>query len=123
MTFNSIVHTTGSAGQQVGGRYLNLTQRVGGLACDIESDDWSGLLDAPGVAAAGLERAFFPSSLPVFDPLDVRVVTPDEVTVVFTKGEDNTDGASRNSFVFDTFLQSAPSEAHIEYTVLAPVLH
>ncbi len=122
VTFNSIVTPPGAGFFGYPGvNYIDVTNEVGGMMRDIRSGEWSDMLEALGIQAAGLKSEYFLSELPVVDSIEVWVV--DEGNVLpFTPEVDYTYDARRNSIRFSEFVPNPLSEVFIEYTVLASVV-
>jgi len=123
VTFNSIVNRPDCCGGQIGTEsagleYIEVTNSVGGIFWDIKDGDWDLVLDQLGMQAAGLQREFYLTQLPVPESISV-VVVEDGVTFEFLVEEDWTYTASRNSIVFSEFVPSALSEIQISYDVWA----
>ena len=81
--FSSIVgpDPRGCATAERGTGYIEVTEMVGGILWDICDSDWSDLLTELGLQAAGLDREFFLSLVPVEDSIDVAVVATDGAVV------------------------------------------
>lgn len=99
--------------------YLEVTERVGGIAWDICTSDWSGLLTELGLQAAGLKREFFLSLVPVEPSIEVAVVDPDGVETAYAVDTNWTYDRSRNSITFVEYTPVPLSVVRITYDVLA----
>jgi len=99
--------------------YLTLTDTFGGVAWSICDDDWASGLEQLGMEAAGLEREFFLSRLPVPDTLHVWVEQDGEVVADMVQGPDYTYDRSRNSIRFVDYVPDPLSDVYMEYDLLA----
>lgn len=122
-TFSSIVGPQGS-------RYENSSIDIGGIVWDITSDDWPQLLERLGIQAAGLDREYFLSNLPVPGTLDVAVLDSEsgarieflEATGIPPAGEEDRYylyESNRNSIVFLSYVPNPLSTVVLTYTLLA----
>lgn len=120
VTFSSIVTPVNNCapnGVEPGIEYVETTAAVGGILWSICNDDWIGVLEQLGMQAAGLQREYFLSELPVPGTIEVWVVDG-ATTYEFQPEIDWTYDAQRNSIVFTEFVPSALAEVFIEYAVL-----
>ena len=105
--------------------YLELTDAIGGIPWNINSLNWSVVLDRLGVQASGLRREFFLTRLPVPGTITVQVTQVEEglpVTTDYFEKEDWVYDRARNSVVFNDFTPEQLSEIKITYTVLATAI-
>jgi hypothetical protein len=117
VTWNSICKPPGS-GIDSGDKYVDLTNRIGGIMHDIRVDDWVTVLEQLGVQAAGLKREYFLSKIPVEDTIVVNVTLPDGTVEPF-QPRDWSYSSSRNSVTFDEYLPPPLSLVDITYTARA----
>lgn len=111
-----------------GGRYSSVTNEIGGILWDVNTDDWSGVLERLGIQASGLKREYFLSQRPVVDSLVVEVkdvsgalLPPFEMAQVDDLGNvvsgDYTYSPTRNSVTFLEYVPNALSTVLITYTL------
>ena len=114
-TFSSVVcqyEGTGESGntcyrQNLGTRYLQVTDAIGGLDWDILDEDFGVLLDNIGLLAAGLKTEYFLSQVPVPETIEVSIEEPGGAVRFLTQGAAGT-GADyafdevRNAIVMHT---------------------
>ncbi len=120
VTFSSIVTPPGNCspnGVEEGFDYVNLTNQVGGILWSICSDDWVEVLEQLGVQAAGLQREYFLSELPIESSIEVWVIDQG-TTYQFEPEIDYTYSAQRNSIIFVEFIPTPLAEVFIEYDIL-----
>ena len=120
VTFSSIVTPLNNCspnGVEPGAEYVETTNAVGGILWSICNTDWVGVLEQLGMQAAGLQREYFLSDLPV--PGSIKVWVEDQGTVYEFEPEiDYLYDPNRNSIIFVEFVPSSLAEVFIEYDVL-----
>jgi len=133
-TFSSIVcvesgSSTGGAtcsSSNIGDRYMQVTDSIGGLTWDILDENFGVLLDELGLLAAGLKVEYFLSNVPVPETIQVSVITP-QGGITFKEQGAEEDGGDyvfddvRNAIVFHTFVPEPLDQVEITYTPLASV--
>jgi hypothetical protein len=121
-TFSSIVKMVGL---QEGKRYLDVTDRIGGITWNIDSGNWGQLLELLGVQASGVKREFFLSQLPIEGTIEVEVEDAEGTVLPFEEELDDppVDGwvydRRRNSVTFVSFIPDDGSQIRIRYTLLS----
>ncbi len=121
-TFSSIVDP------QTGSRYTSVTTQIGGISWDINTDDWSAVLERLGIQASGLKREYFLSQRPVIETIVVQVedvsgamLPPFDVAELDDLGNvvtgDYTYDPIRNSITFLEYVPNALSTVLISYTL------
>lgn len=98
--------------------YLEVTALVGGISWDICDSDWSDLLAALGLQAAGLDDEFFLSLVPVEASIEVLVTTPDGTATALLP-EEWIYSLPRNSVTLSSVTPEPLSVIQITYDVLA----
>ena len=132
-TFSSIVSPEGG-GAYDGADYLELTDEIGGIPWNINSPNWSVVLDRLGVQASGLRKEFFLTQLPVPASIEVEVTEEVEgqvVTNVYFPAEFDGDGnltaghwvydERRNSVRFVEIIPEPLATITIRYTLLSTI--
>ncbi|MCA9493145.1 MAG: hypothetical protein KC621_24610 [Myxococcales bacterium] len=114
-------------GYGAGTAYMGVTNQIGGIIWDIESEDWSDVLERLGIQASGLKREYFLSQLPVESSILVNVEDVTGALLEFVPAEFDDTGAwlsgdytynpTRNSVSFVTYIPNALSTILITYTV------
>jgi hypothetical protein len=111
-----------------GQRYMNSTRELGGINWDINTDDWSGVLERLGIQASGLKREYFLSQRPVIETIVVEVedvsgalLPPFDLAEFDDVGNliegDYTYDPIRNSITFLEYVPNALSTVLITYTL------
>lgn len=116
-TFNSIVALRDNFQEERGDKYIDLTDRLGGVVRDINGGNWEGLLDELG----GLQTPpptdeFFLSAIPVPETIEVHVVWQG-ITWVYVPEVDYVWSPARNSVQFVQATPPMGSMVEITYTV------
>lgn len=111
-TFSSIVD------RRAGAAYLAVTAAIGGVEAGIHDDDWSGVLEALGMQAAGLRQEYFLSRLPAPETLSVVVEEAEGVRLVFDPADWRYD-EGRNSVTFLEYVPGSLATVELTYTVRA----
>lgn len=120
VTFNSIVAFSGPTR---GTDYLEYTAAIGGSQQDITTTDWVSVLEDLGVQAAGLNREYFLSRLPVESTIEVSVTLSTGVTTLTFTPDQYTYSAGRNSITFLEYVPAPLSTVKIKYTLLSSVVN
>lgn len=116
-TESDVVDTSCPVGGQ-GTNYLALTTALGGVEWSICDEDWNQALQQLGIQAAGLQREFFLTHIPVEDTIEVTVEFEGEPVTPPEGGFDFTYDRSRNSVTFTEFVPEPLSEVFIDYELL-----
>jgi hypothetical protein len=132
-TFSSIVCTEAGSNNgascstfNIGDRYMQVTDSIGGLTWDILDENFGVLLDELGLLAAGLKVEYFLSNVPVPETIEVSVITPAGGVTFKEQGTEEEGGDYifddvRNAIVFHTFVPEPLDQVEITYTPLAAV--
>ena len=127
-TFSSIVCAQVSFRcYDVGSRYIDVTNSIGGIVWDLEDDNFSQLLEDLGVQASGFKREYFLSQAPIPQTLDVSIETVQPSgQVAVSKKDQGVEGVgdyyyddARNSVVFYEFVPDPLDQIVIQYTLLS----
>ncbi|MEQ1565762.1 MAG: hypothetical protein ABMA64_09010 [Myxococcota bacterium] len=117
VSFNSVVSTIEVGPETRGDDYLELTERLGGVAADINQSDWPELLEQlGGLQLPVLRTEFFLSLRPVPESLEIHVMEPTGATLTFLAGDFRWD-ESRNSVSFTSYTVPVDSRVEITYLV------
>lgn len=120
VTFSSIVGPNGGCETASEGTdYLEVTRAVGGIEWPICDSNWSTVLEELGIQAAGLQREFYLSEVPVEDSIEVWVNLSESESESFDVGTDYEYSRARNSIRFHSYVPDPLSEVYISYTPLA----
>jgi hypothetical protein len=109
---------TGCPLNDTGFQYIQLAEATGGSAYSICENDWTAILEALGVRAAGLQRVFYLSELPAPGSLDVWIEDNGQV-FTFVEGEDYVWDGNLNAIEFLTYTPRASAEIHAVYELLS----
>ena len=125
VTFNSIVCVRGQTDacpQQNGRDYVAITRAIGGIAWDIQDENWITLLNSLGAQSAGLKVEYFLTQVPVPGTLVVGVTEGDtqnylEFEEVPFDGEEigYVYSETRNSVTFVAYMPPAGSSVDLRY--------
>jgi hypothetical protein len=115
-TFSSIVTQVGFT---TGWNYKEVTAEVGGIIWDITRDDWSTVLSLLGLQASSTRTEYFLSRVPVVSTIDVKVETPDGVTIDIMS--DWSYEPSRNSIILTDYVPEPLETVVITYTIATGV--
>jgi hypothetical protein len=99
---------------RMGKEYLPIVEATGGSAFSICEEDWTPILEALGIRAAGLQREFFLTEVPAEDTLGVWI-EDEGVRYDFLPEEDFTYDGDHNSINFIRYTPRASAYIHIEY--------
>ncbi|HMV67811.1 MAG TPA: hypothetical protein PKA64_13260 [Myxococcota bacterium] len=99
---------------RMGTDYLPIVHATGGSAFSICEDDWTPILAALGIRAAGLQREFFLTEVP--DPSTLSVwIDDEEVRYDFVPETDFVYDGDHNSINFTRYTPRATAYIHIQY--------
>ena len=125
IAYHSIVGAANNnCGIGSGTRYIDITDRVGGVFWDLCDEDWGGALEAIGLESAGLKREYFLSERPV--PGTVQVTVEENgYTSLFKEYDaatalgDWTYSDPRNSVTFVQYVPDPGAVVNINYEILS----
>jgi hypothetical protein len=119
ITFSAIVALeTGCPSNGTGADYIEAAEATGGTAYSICQNDWTNILQELGVRAAGLQRVFYLSAIPV--PASLNVWIEDEGQIFsFERGPDYIWDETLNAIEFIRYTPRATAEIHAEYDLLS----
>jgi hypothetical protein len=103
----------------VGGKYISVTNAIGGILWDIREYDWEPVLNQLGLQAAGLKSEFFLTDIPLERTLDVYVEEDEDTVYSFKRDIDYIYSRTRNSITFITYIPPQYSKVIIEYIPLS----
>lgn len=99
---------------RMGTEYLPIIEATHGSAFSICEHDWSPILEALGIRAAGLQREFFLTEVPDPDTLEVWI-DDEEVRYDFIPEQDFLYDGDHNSIHFIRYTPRATAYVHIRY--------
>lgn len=119
-----------------GNRYLAITEAIGGVAWNIEDQNWAEVLERLGIQASGRSKEYFLSQAPVVDTIEVSVLrdtgAPQLTEILFEPAvfDDNTEPPTlvagewtyeqrRNSITFQNFVPEPLDVIKMHYTLLS----
>lgn len=117
VTFSAVVSTEDGCPEEPGLDYVDVAENFDGVIASICDTDWDAVVSDLGLAAAGLQREFFLSDIPVEGSIEVEVVPGGTYAV----GDGLTYSAARNSVSFTGEIPEALSEVFITYELKASV--
>jgi len=118
VTFSAVVSTEEGCPEEPGLDYVDVAENFDGVVASICDTDWDAVVSDLGLAAAGLQREFFLSEIPVDGSIEVQVVPEGDI---YTVGGELTYDASRNSVSFTGDIPNALSEVFITYELKSSV--
>lgn len=121
ITFSAVVSTDSSCPEEPGLDYVDVAENFSGVIASICDTDWDGVVSDLGLAAAGLQREFFLSEIPVADSITARVVSPEGTEQELSVGAGLEYITARNSVYFTDSIPPALSEVFVTYEIRATV--
>ncbi len=129
-TFSAVVCTEPTGGydgcpqENVGSRYMEVSNNIGGIIWDLQDENFSELLEQLGVQASGFKREYFLSQIPVPETLQVQIEQQNGAIDVKTQGDLEAGGEyyydeGRNSIVFYDFVPEPLDTIVIRYILLS----
>ena len=117
VTFSAVVSTDEACPEEPGLDYIDVAENFSGVVASICDTDWDGVVSDLGLAAAGLQREFFLSEIPVESSITARVIAPDggEQELALGAGLDYV--PARNSVLFTDSIPPALSEIFVTYAI------
>jgi hypothetical protein len=115
--FSAIIGVDTECTDRAGDDYLSVIDMVGGTAYSICERDWTPILEALGIRAAGLQREFVLTQVPDVDTLSVWI-EDEGVEYTFERDVDYTYDGDNNSIIFQRYTPRATAFIHLAYEIL-----
>ncbi len=108
-----------SGAAEVGQRYINVSDTIGGVLWSICDNDWEPVLEAIGEQASALSTEWYLSELPVLGTISVTVEEDGLAPLILLEGEDWTYNPVRNSVHMVDYVPNPLARVVITYELLS----